>query len=42
MFTSLCNAVKLFAGTILYNGGMLEEAADFKCVFTVYCVLESN
>ena len=24
------------------NGGKLEEAEDFECVFVVYCVLESK
>ena len=24
------------------NGGKLEEAEDFKCVFVVYCALESK
>ena len=24
------------------HGGKLEEAEDFKCVFVVYCVLESK
>ena len=24
------------------NGGKFEEAEDFKCVFIVYCVLESK
>ena len=42
LFTNLCDAVKLLAGIILCNGGKLEAAEDFKCVFAVYCVLESN
>ena len=29
-----------FGGFIQCNGGKLEEAEDFKCVFVVYCVLE--
>ena len=29
-------------GTLQCNGGKLEEAEDFKCVFVVYCVLESD
>ena len=24
------------------NGGKLEEAEDFECVFVIYCVLESK
>ena len=24
-------------GNLQYNGGKLEEAEDFKCVFVVYC-----
>ena len=27
-------------GVLQCNGGKLEEAEDFKCVFVVYCVLE--
>ena len=27
-------------GSFQCNGGKLEEAEDFKCVFVVYCVLE--
>ena len=30
------------AGVLQCNGGKLEEAEDFECVFVVYCVLESK
>ena len=36
----VCDTVKLFAGILQCNGGKLDEAEDFKCVFVVYCVLE--
>ena len=29
-------------GVLQCNGGKLEEAEDFECVFVVYCVLESK
>ena len=29
-------------GILQCNGGKLEKAEDFKCVFVVYCVLESK
>ena len=29
-------------GRFQCNGGKLEEAEDFECVFVVYCVLESK
>ena len=29
-------------GSFRCNGGKLEEAEDFECVFVVYCVLEYN
>ena len=29
-------------GVLRCNGGKLEEAKDFECVFVVYCVLESK
>ena len=34
-------AVQLLAEFPQCNGGKLEEAEDFKCIFVVYCVLES-
>ena len=39
---NVCDTVKLLAGILQCNGGKLEEAGDFKCVFVVYCVLESK
>ena len=30
------------AGVLQCNGGKLEDAEDFKCVFVVHCVLESK
>ena len=32
----------ILLGFLQCNGGKLEEAEDFKCVFVVYCVLESK
>ena len=37
-----CDVVEVLAGVLQCNGGKLEEAEDFKCVFVVYCVLESK
>ena len=37
---NVCDTVQLLAEIIQCNGGKLEEAEDFKCVFVVYCVLE--
>ena len=37
-----CDKVQLLAGFFQCNGGKLEEAEVFKCVFVVYCVLESK
>ena len=34
----ICDTVHLFAGFLQYNGGKLEEAEDFKCVFVIYFV----
>ena len=39
---NICNTVQLLEGIIQCNGVKLEEAEDFKCVFVVYCVLESK
>ena len=39
---NVCDTVQLLAGILQYNGGKLEEAEDFKCVFVIYCVLESK
>ena len=39
---NVCDTVHLLAGFLQCNGGKLEEAEEFKCVFVVYCVLESK
>ena len=39
---NVCDTVQLLAGFLQSNGGKLEEAEDFKCVFDVNCVLESK
>ena len=39
---NLCDVVYVLAGVLQCNGGKLEEAEDFECVFVVYCVLESK
>ena len=39
---NICDTVKLLVGILQCNGRKLEEAEDFKCVFVVYCVLESK
>ena len=39
---NVCDTVQLLSGILLCNGGKLEEAEAFKCVFIVYCVLESK
>ena len=36
------DTVQLLPGILQCNGGKLDEAEDFKCVFVVYCVLESK
>ena len=38
----VCDTVQPLAGFLQCNGGKLVEAEDFKCVFVVYCVLESK
>ena len=38
----VCYVVLLLAVVLWCNGGKLEEAEDFNCVFVVYCVLESK
>ena len=37
---NVCDIVQLLAGLLQRNGGKLEEAEDFKCVFIVDSVLE--
>ena len=39
---NVCSTVQLLAGIIKCNGGKLDEAEDVKCVFVVYCTLESK
>ena len=39
---NVCDTGQLLTGFLQCNGGKLEEAEDFKCVFVVYCVLESK
>ena len=43
--TSTCKRMRRslsIGGVLPCNGGKLEEAEDFECVFAVYCVLESK
>ena len=42
MHVKVCDTVQLLAGFPQSNDGKLEEAEDFKCIFLVYCVLESK
>ena len=35
---NVCDTVQLLAGILQCNGGKLEEAEAFKCVFVVWCV----
>ena len=42
MHVNICDTVQLLAGVLQCNSGTLEEAEDIKCVFVVYCVLESK
>ena len=42
IFINLCDTRQLFAGFLQCNGGKLEEAEVFKCVFVVYSVLNWN
>ena len=39
---SICDIVQPLVGFLQCNGGKLEEAEYFKCVFSVNCVLESK
>ena len=39
-FTNTCK--HLLAGFPQCNGRKLEEAGDFKCIFILYCALESK
>ena len=42
IYVNVCDTVQLLAGFPQCNGGMLEEAEDFKCAVVIYCVLESK
>ena len=42
MHVNECDVIKVLTGVLKCNGGKLEEAEDFDCVFVVYCVLESK
>ena len=42
MHVNVCDTVQLMEPFPQYNGGKLEEAEDFKCIFVVYGVLESK
>ena len=37
---NVCDTLQLLAVFLQCNGGKLEEAEDFKCVFVIYCLLE--
>ena len=37
-----CDIVYVMIGVLQCNSGKLEEPENFKCVFVVYCVLESK
>ena len=39
---NVCDVVYVLVGVLQCNGGKLEEAEYFKCVFVVYCVIESK
>ena len=41
-FLRLKDFTIVLAGVLQCNGGELEEAEDFECIFVVYCVLESK
>ena len=42
LHVNVCDVVLVLVGVLQCNGGKLEEAEDFECVFVVYCVLESK
>ena len=42
LHVNVCDVVEVLAGVLQCNGGKLEEAEDFECVFVIYCVLESK
>ena len=39
---TVCETVRRLSGFLQCNGGMLEEAEDFKSVSIVYCEFESK
>ena len=39
---NVCDTTQLLAGLLQCNSGKSEAAVDLKCVFVVYCVLESK
>ena len=42
-YVNVCDTVKLLGGGILQcNGEKWEEAKDLKCVFLIFCVLETK
>ena len=42
LHVNVWDVVLVLAGVLQCNGGKLEEAEDFECVFVIYCVLESK
>ena len=40
--TYTCDTIQLLTGLPQCNGGKLEEAEDFKCIFVGHCVLKSK
>ena len=41
-YVNVCETVKLLGGILQCNGKKLEEAEDLKCVFLIFCVLETK
>ena len=44
-YVNVCDTVKLLGGgggILQCNGEKLEEAEDLKCVFLIFCVLETK
>ena len=39
---NVCDTIQLLARFPQCNGGKIEDAEDFKCIFVVNCVLESK
>ena len=42
IYVNAARTVHQLAGILKCNGEKIEEAEKFKCVFNVYCVLESK